>query len=518
MPPQLPSTDWEGTPSIRNLTSSDRFDAIPDGFLQGHHTLKGHSGQCLGRERELKNIGQYFGRQWLAEAEGDSDDDVTEDKGFAHIVTNAPGAGKSTVIIEFAMRCAHVGIACPLLKPETFTNEDKFIKALRTYAAKTTSTTTSRVTRTAIRLASNPNWSTAAAGMMFVAGYPIEALQVKAGATALQPMAESILKLWDRSPPTSAEEALALVSRATNGHFILMVDECHKWLNPKTDRDALSGTIAAIVDPDIRQEVGIRGGGLLMAGLGSITRELDGLGLTRAKTTWLPALPIDVAHETIRRKIIAATKKHLDRRNRIAIPWSDQLTADFGSWPQHTAAAAVTARELIRATNRDEEHRGPDLGRDNAQLEWVRTMTADQVIDLYQQRYDAAEKAAGPLAPATMAAIANRTGNRIPKRALHASVRHMLNNDPAQSPRSREDVYGAVSRLIGAGLIRYDDSKDRRRSDLTKAEIPMPCLRRYITEMVSESDPTLMHQAYQLADAALKEGETIRIESDSESE
>lgn len=494
----------ESGPSMRELYSAERLADIPPGFVQGEHDLKDHNGIFCGREAELKRITTYFGDQWLAEDQGQTGDRTGETMGFAHIITNAPGAGKSTLLIEFALRQTLRGVACPLLAAGDFESESKVIKSLHRFAQQNRDGIVPLWLERPVRWAIEHEDVSRLNALGFVAaGDLVGAATAKSGIPPLQKIAQRLLKAFGRGRPDNLTDALMMVSDATDGRFIVMVDECHKWLLPGTDRAAVRANLEQIADKMVRKANGIRGGALLAAGLGSVTRRQDELGLTRAGTTWLGPLSTEESRATIARTIRSSQTSEA-RRQRILESWGEQLASDFSSWLQHTAAAAVTAQHLLQATHPgcDEGDAQTIAGRDAQHLEWVRTMTAGAICRLYDQRVEAASQAAGTWAAPALAALATQHGNRIPAKAVHEAVRLILLNDSSRDDGQKLTTQDGLTQILGTGLIRYSVQPDTLLTDLGYMEFAMPSLRRYITEVTANSNPQEMAWAEEMAENA----------------
>lgn len=242
-----PERAREFVPSMLELYNNDRIAQIPEDYWQGEQDLKDHSGIFFGREAELKYLAAYFGNQWLAEDQGQIGDGNSEIMGFAHIITNAPGAGKSTLMIEFALRETIRGVACPLLGATDFESESRMIDTLYRFAQENAQGFVPLWLRRPVEWAIETEDLDRLTALGFAAaGDLVGAAAAKITIPGLQAMAKRLRKAFGRGRPTNLTDALRAVSDATEGRFIIMVDECHKWLLPGADRGAIRNNIEKI--------------------------------------------------------------------------------------------------------------------------------------------------------------------------------------------------------------------------------------------------------------------------------
>lgn len=502
---------WGCNPSILALAAPDRLNEIPSGFRQGEHSLKDHNGICVGRKDELRRISQYFGAEWLAEKRGEAGTGKAQERGFAHVITNAPGAGKSTLLVEFGLQESARGVVCPLLAVGDFERPDQIVRKLCKFAEEAKDGFLPGWLQDAVNQAiRNRNLGDVAGGALAALGEPEMGLAAKLVLPNLQAAGRALARLLRTDPPETVEQALERYGRATEGKFIIMVDEAHNWLKNDVNRNEVRYNIGKIADLGQRGAAHVQGGGLLVAGLGSLTRREDELGLTRAGTTWLGPLTREQA-ETVILRTIMATETTSEREHRVGHTWAKQLSNEFSSWPQHTAAAARVTRLLLQATDPDADSGTAEeiATRDAKHLEWARTMTAEQVARLYDARLGAATEAIGAWGAPAVIALANRHGGRLPMDATLETIRIAMMNDRRSAIGTVVEPGEGLMQLMGAGVLRTALAADGVSSDEYHLEIAMPSLQRYATEKIQVTAPDVMRKAEQMADAGTEAAQQI---------
>lgn len=470
-------------PSVTELANDTRYAQVPKELRRKDLSPKGHKGLCVGRDEILDGLADYFITQWRSSTDGE----LRDEDCVASVITNAPGAGKSTVAEEFAIRHAAKGVAVIEIDGAELATERQLIKALRGYAEQGELAKPIECNEPVSLMRKVVNWLlysratplVAGAGALgLTGGNVIAGAGATAGVTAVQEALDKFrTRIVDNGDPgLSAEDALKALNETHGGKFIVLVDECHELANPKLQTPELIAHIGHLAKPRSRQKLGIRGGGMLFAGLGSFPDDLDGLGLTRAKVEWLGELDGESA-ERIVRHYLANTPLRSGRKGAIAPTWVPRLAHAFSHWPQHSAAAGVFASELLKAT--DKAPAPPDDPAETELLEHVITLTARDIQRLYQSRITNAKNMQPNIEAAAIAAMANLTNNQIPQNALVALIGECLQEGKVQVTVAAERE--CIRDLKRAGLCRdLWVTEDGRRADYYA--MGMPSLRRFISE------------------------------------
>lgn len=502
MPSQDPYADLG--PPMSHLAIEDRYAKIPEGFQVEGDPLKDHSGIFVGRKREIQRITRYFGDRWLAEEQGAKGATASRSQAFAHVITNAPGAGKSTLLTEIALRMSLRGVLCPILLTQHFESEETLVTELHRVARSQRKRQLMDYLREPLQAALDyDDLGRLVGGGLALSGEVVSGMIAKETIPALQKTARRLQKAFGRSPPDSLVEALELLSKGTDGRFIILVDEGQEWLGlSKRARLRVRKNIKQITDVGHRKGRNIRGGGLLLAGLGSLARSEDELGLTRAGTTWLGPLALEDSALAIA-KAINSTRISSERKRRVREPWSAQLSGDFSTWAQHTAAAMAVVRDLLEATDRgkSEGTKAQVRARDAEQLEWARTMTARAVVDLYSRRMDASEKATTGWTAPIMAALSRLHNKRIPKEVVYEALATISAHDRRRRGNRRLSVDEMLRRTMHTGVLRYAVGELDLTTDTEYLELGMPSLGRYVYEKLDQEVPGKMKKAEQRARA-----------------
>lgn len=499
-------TSNQQRPTVNQLASDERYARVPAKLRRKNLSPKGHKGICVGRDEMLRGLSDYFVQQWRDSEAGT----IRDDDCVAAVLTNAPGAGKTTAREEFAFRHAHQGIAIIEVQPSELADDADLITALKGYAnqPKLSKPIKPRENPSLLRRA----WHRGTEWLLKSEGVPISAggaamMALDGGiATALtttgtiKSVQEAILRFrkkmrWSR--PKNSSDALKMLNETHEGKFIITVDECHKLGNPEVRSRDLHKHIEYLANPTGRTQLGIQGGGLLLAGLASFPDELDGLGLTRAQVEWLDELDGDSA-EAIVRHYLKRTEMPEERRKAITRRWVPELAHAFRYWPQHSAAAGAFANELLTATNSTWQYNPKDPDEYDL-LQHVTTLAARDIQRLYQQRVRNAMSAQPAIQPEDIAALANITHDRIPPKAL---VKLLTSSQKeAGLPMSTDDLMKCLRDLKRTGLCRNRTvQRDGRKEEYYS--FGMPSLQQHITE---NAPPKLMQECTERAQRIIKD-------------
>lgn len=487
---------WPGTISIARLASDARVNEVPERAVTSRTGLKGHAGLFVGRKDEIARLMQYFTGQRQLSSESDAPDQKR--KRFAALVTNAPGAGKTTLVEEFADRMTGLGTACISFTPAQLALPERMIETIKKYVANTAAGKWNERLKTAIDVAGSKTVAVAGGAAVGALATAPAGVIVTGGIAALQGAMKRVARHWVDQPPQTVEAALTQLSAACKAGFIAIVDEC-TWLeNKKYDAVQVQDHLYLIADTQSQTQREIHGG-LLLAGLSSASDVTDDLKLSRALTIWLGP-PTEQEAEVIIRKTLAQAKTTGDRRARLQREWPPALAKDFHNWMEHTAAAAEIARDVATATEPMAGEREATADEEAQQLEWVRTQAAREIRDLYAERMSSGEKAIGAMGPRRIVALADLTGNQIPMLAVERVIEHCYE----ETPSVREKPGGitqAKRELKEAGFISPADSHSDRDAGWVTARVPMPSLRRYVNEVTR---PAAMVDARKIAREALQ--------------
>lgn len=506
-----PKPDWGDSLDLAGLSAPERIRNVPKHLRLRSGSLKGHNGFFFGRDRELDQLNGFFNQhlqvcntKTVLRTSKVTVADTSKGWQCTAVVTNAPGAGKSALLEEFAQRQHEQGVACIPVGPELMADKDHLIETLHNYARETPQGRAAERREVALELAGIPSLAGIIGGIGGIAATPVAGAATGTGIVALQEGIERLRGRWETSPPETVATALRQLSECTPKGFVIMVDECTAWEEKALDRTTLLQHLRLIVEPSANPQQRIYGG-LLMAGLGAAPDIADELRLSRAQTHWLGSLdPMDA------RRLLAThfTCAELsdERKVRLIVDWVPQLAKDFHSWPEHTAAAASIGLRIAERTEPKPGGRIPSPAEDQEALEWVRTMTAKSVRALYRARCRSAQDAGGPIVHHRLVALANLTDNRMPTASTKAVITG-CEVEQAEAERRPTDVPGVRRKLKEAGLLREleqsDEEVDPDEAEQSEefCEIPIPNLRRHVTTNVH---PDAMARAYEIAAAALR--------------
>lgn len=509
-------------PSVVDLASESRIAVIPETLRMSAKSPKGHKGLCVGRKEELLSLADYYTTQW----KGDQRGELNEDDCVAALLTNAPGAGKTTLRQQFALEQAKQGIAVIEISVGELARDERLIRALQSYADQPTlkealeaqdetagappgptkvdeddggkeggivsaregdenGTVTGKIRNVALRLLMAHPTAMIVGGVIMYMGGDAGGVMITVGALqTLQDQHDAFREVIRKEPPVDGVTALAQLSATHHGRFIIAVDECHTMLEDKGSGPDLLLNIEALANPTVRQKSDIGGGGLLLCGLGNFADQLDGFGLTRAQVIWL-----DELNEAQSMAIIGhyISQAHIDgeRRARVIDPWTIELARTFTHWPQHAAAAGRFAQLMLERTEPDSVD--PE---ERERLDWVRTLTAREIARLYNGRIKAAAKSVPNVDPEAVAALATVSGGRMPRKAVTLTVTAGMRE--IGEAVTAEGIERAITGLKRAGLLRDGEGPIRRDAPPADLRMGVPSLRRYIIET---TPPALMRVA-----------------------
>lgn len=490
------------------LMAPERRAAIPKDVNLNIAEPKGYHGLCVGRSVEMAQIGGYFRGQQRAERAGrlDRNDCV------ACIIANAPGAGKTTLREAYLEKREKEGITPIELGPAQLMHPEVFIEALVAFAAPASQKGAEPTAET--RSLRERLWSAwiscrAAGRILFVGGVATVAEHVQpglgtpaatltnAGLAVRDSMAEALLHTIDEAKVVTADRALGAIDQALKGQYILTVDEAHTWADPGLDRVGLHEVISAICSPSIRKSQEMRGGGLLISGLGNVKDNLDGLGLSRADIVWMRPLTRAHAETIVRYEIKQVGEEALggELRTEVLDYWPKVLASSFEPWPQHAAVAGVTAATML------EERPQADQAARREQLEWVRTAAAEQIVELYTERLSDAKKTADPDMPIVLAAMAEQTGGTLPTDAVYDATATMRSRRGL--PVEPSDIKATLGRLRQYSIIMDVRIKPAGGGIQEAYATGIPSMATFTLTM---AEPHKVEQAHEIARAHLTAG------------
>lgn len=195
---------------------------------------KGHKGLCLHREDELGHIHGYFMKRWEPKKYGT----LLSNDPMAYLITNAPGAGKTTVREEAARRFMDEGVTVIELDPEDLADDKRLVEGLLEHATATEAELSPSEQKSFISNlygqaitapGRGPVMTGIATGAMMLANMP--GLLVTAGATVTAVAAEILrsnraktMEAVEAKWPTTPKQALKLLSQTHQGRFLVTVD------------------------------------------------------------------------------------------------------------------------------------------------------------------------------------------------------------------------------------------------------------------------------------------------------
>lgn len=476
---------------IAHVDTPARNAIITPACRAEHEMLKGHSGIFVGRKTELRRLTKYFTGTRSAIRSGN----LKRIDRFAALVTNAPGAGKSALIEEFADQLEDGGVPCLSVRPSVAANPAAFLGRIRNYIDETAQgRRRSRWGRIGKVAADRRTAVGVGTGVAMV--NPLISAITGASILVLQNMAKALSTLWRKSPPESPAEALAQLSEQSEHGFMVTIDEFSRLQDPSIDTATLTAHLELIAEPS-RAGGGPPKTGLILAGLGGSSDVADEIKLSRALTIWLGPPSEDEATQIIQDSLALLDlsdkrKKHLQEC------WAPQLAAECHGWMEHVAAAADMAMAIAMQTNTDAGGTVDPVA-EAERLEWVRTRTAVAIRELYEGRLEGAERAMGENGPEYLVALANCTDNLMPMGAIRRVAQHCLRL-AGKAGGDDAALDEAVQELKEAGLISPAGATDERRRRWKHSQIPMPSLRQYVVDLAESSE---MAKAEELAKRAL---------------
>lgn len=455
--------------SIHELGDELQADEIPEAYYISKESEKGIGEIFVGRTRILQDIEAFLKQE------------KTNTSDFAMLLTNAPGAGKSTILDEFRLRQAEAGQPVLQVAPSAFFSEESLMKALQqTDLWKRSLGTEGRF-----------NATTRDIGLM--GGLTETFLNIKEW---ILPNAEETIgrfRRWyaiadalhealRREPPKDLDDTLRAIDTACTQGWIIAVDECSEW-DRHTDNAILRDLLYRVADPTKRRGAQVAHGGLLLTGLSEAQQAAITLTLSRAEIKQLPPLsPPEAA------MLIRTTLERAGTPPAITERWTQTLARDFGMWTQHAQRAASVAAEMIKRTYR--------LGLSSKvrektwdhRLELVRQQAAAQIVDVYGYITGRAVDLIGEGAMIQLATLNQQTNGQIPNQ----ECLEIINTGHASGNRAQPERAGpdAVAReLMAVGLLHKDMKITPSHSQITWS-IPMGSLTGHILGSLRSTNPS----------------------------
>lgn len=502
------------TQNANQLMAPDRLSQIPDDVNLNVSEPKGYQGLCIGRDKELEQIHGYFATQYRNEAAGL----LGEDDCIACILTNAPGAGKTTLREAFIQQLREKGIEGLELSAGSLMHPDAFVDALVLHAAPKGTKANRDVAPEvqerrkglhklwfAIKQAKS-SYIPPAVSML------IDLFQPGLG-TAGGAVAGTALELRDQYTKRLVNEinmtgdltplqALAALAETYDGQYILTVDEGHTWADPDLDRKMLHEVLSIICNPSVRKDGEIRGGGLLISGLGNVKDNLDGLGLSRAEVIWMRSLNQQEAETIIRHDLKGIPKTMLGgaKRKRILADWPPRLAESFHPWPQHAGVCGRVAKAMVLARPTAGAKDEPE------QLEWVKTKAAERIVTLYAKQLGMAVTGADPDAPGILAAMRLQCPGMLPHKAVYTAV------EDCRRRRGLDFEPRAVKRTMGLlkqhGIIRDEQQRPEAGGIIEGYETGIPSMADHTAHVMQLERPEAWDKAVELAQIYLEVART----------
>lgn len=479
---------------------SEQMDDVPSEFKFVTVEPKGHKGMCLDREDELNDIEKYFGRQWEKDGKGELDDNDC----IAYLITNAPGAGKTTLREEASVKLMEQGIIPIEINTFALETDEQLVEMILEQAAgqkkrrkraknqkKKEEKGKSKPRQLLTRIVESPELASGtAAGLdvVFTGGVSSAAL---AGYRLLRKGYEILRQRIAEEQPKTVTEALQALDDAYEGKWIITVDECHTWSDPKVDRKTLRRNIGYLTNPSFRDSIDIGGGGLLLSGLGNAASDLDGLGLSRAQVSWLGPLTVESGIQVIRKEIREAEIPEA-YRDRVIEQWVTQLNSTFTQWPQHSAAAGMVAAKILRVATAKGFDQDPV--KDEMLLQYATWCTASIVQRLYDARFRRAQQLSSARAPEYIVALANVTNNRMSEDVVRMTVAEA--GKAAKKLLTGKEESDHIDGLLRAGLLRPtkpNKGETQTLRDVDSYSMGIPSLQTYITQGVP-ADEMAQHE------------------------
>lgn len=492
-------------------------DGVPKKYDFTAAEPKGHKGLCLHRDEELDEIHDYFMRQWEPEKYGP----LLANDPMAYLITNAPGAGKTTLREEAARRMMLEGVTVIELEPRMLANDERFVDGLVRHAQTDEEDLKPHAGKSFIanmygaaisNVATVPLATGLTAGALIGLGAPAVLVPIGAAITgvaaaSLRERREQTKQALAKGMPKNPVEALQLLSRTHNGRFLVTVDEVQGWGGIREGRSTLETNIGLLTSPSARGADNITGGGLLMSGLGDSPEHFDGLGLSRAKAIWLSELREEDSAKVIAHYINAMPLKG-QIRERVRDQWCEALATQFTHWPQHSSAAGLIASLTLRQA--EEDATALDPKHDELLLNRVKACTARAIARLYDDRIQKAGERSYEDMPAVIVAMADLTDNRMSLK----TVDYAIEVAAAASDRDADEARCTEVRgtLLRSGLLRPNlNPKTRYLRDVMHYSIGIPSIR----DFIRDGTPTDVMQEFlalnqEMLDKVSQPGRTAR--------
>lgn len=443
--------------SIAALTTPERVAGVPDHLQIKDFHARGRNDVWHGRIDELDRLHRaYPARSQKLES--------TNHQIMA--VYGAQGAGKSALLKQFEREAMADGIAVLGIPFTALLSEQNFLDQLTRTKLWHQATTWQRMAAKSADFGKRLAESTIGTG--------ITSLATGGFGVSVQLVREA--QAMDRTRPASVQQALQRLDNAFERGFVFHVDECQR-LAKHTNNTEVTRIANLIGDPSDRDNANIRTGGLIVAGLADTPSILDALDITRYDCMRLGAMEPDDAMATLQDHVRSAEiepeiSKRLEGR------WTEALAQDFLVWPHHTVCAARAAvRTLLDISyewNKDPDtevtwHDYEDV------LEHTRTLAAQGVRTLYEQRLSASHGHPDNEIAANLAELAAHTENR-----FGAGVVDELIRQHAGEGVTDEEIAKHRQGLVHSGVLEPVLNEYHALTD--DMRIPIPSMLRFICD------------------------------------
>lgn len=258
----------------------------------------------------------------------------------------APGAGKTSLMLEFTERLEEQGFSVIHTKPVGISTAEKFAEVIRKQPPWSSREGRQRVINAlSAGLAKGVDRTTAAGitGTALVHGVPLAIADIE--------VAQTILAKWQEGQTPTTRETLQLLQLGKPRGCVLVVDEAQDiadYVPDKDKREHIDSVIRHLGIPADRKELGIERATIILAGLSDTPTAVDNVGSQGILPQVVAPLNRSAVREVMRLAIQDGCGRNKKLARELKHRWLDALVDEYGDWTRQAQAGAQAATRLLQ--------------------------------------------------------------------------------------------------------------------------------------------------------------------------
>lgn len=468
-------------PSLADIKASQ--DAMPDDVLdfvdEQATAMKDQPVVFVGREKELRGLENRIART------------IQPHAGTAHLTAEmiiaAPGAGKTSLMVELAKRLRSNGVAVVEAHPEDLTDPKRFSDVIRKTPPWSDYTGIKNVGKKITKSFKEAIHSITETTVQTTASVATQSKVEKPDIDLI----DRVVDVWRNDGTPDIEDSLRILDHGRAEGCVVMVDEAQMLRDDTQDKNSTPAIVAGKVlrtlsKPKERADLGIQRTVLLLAGLSDTQATVDRLGSPGIEPRVLAPLPPKDVEIVIRNSIKVGSKGNKKLQNRAAKAWVPLLMERYADWTRIAQAGADAARIVLT-----------EYGEQALDALWglgaLVAIADNNRKKVYQAAINRAEKEkVSPLTKDIVAFGLFCNGNKIGAQAMRALIESCIRQEYNDINKSELQDFRdeAILRLLRAGIMDSTGHLPHHHGG-TSYYCPIPSLVRHISNQI-ESDQDII--------------------------